>query len=114
MIMNSKNNSTTQPKNYFSLVISMLIGAVLGLVVISVFVFGVDEPNPAWGKYWMVRPLIITPLVGAMGGVFFHTMKYLGSKMRFNKTLVIIIGLLGFAVALWIGIVLGLDGTLWD
>ncbi len=92
----------------------MLIGAALGFMVISVFVFGVDEPNPAWGKYWMIRPLIITPLVGAMGGLFFFVMKYLSSKMRFNKTLAIIIGLLGLTVALWIGIVLGLDGTMWD
>jgi len=112
--MTSKNNSTTQPNSQISLVISMLIGAILGLIVISVFVFGVDEPNPAWGKYWMIRPLIITPLVGAMGGLFFYMMNYLSSKMRFNKTWAFIIGLLGLTVALWIGIVLGLDGTMWD
>lgn len=91
----------------------MLIGAGIGLLLISFFVFGVDNPNPAWPKFWYIRPLIITPIAAAMGGAFFAFMEYQASR-GFNKTLAVLVGLIGFLVALWLGTVLGLDGTMWN
>ena len=92
----------------------MLIGAMIGLMLISLFVFGVDDPKPEWGKFWMIKPLIITPLAGAMGGLFFYFMNYISSRGGINKTLAIILSIIVFIIGLWLGIVLGLNGTMWD
>ena len=112
--MTQKNNLTRQPNLRVSFGRSMLIGAAVGLILISLFVFNVSDPKPEWGKFWRIRPLLITPLAGAMGGLFYGFMNYLSLKSGFNKALAIIIGLIVFIVALWLGIVLGLDGTLWN
>lgn len=112
--MTQKNNLTEQPKNQVSAGKPMLIGAVIGLILISMFVFGVDDPKPEWGKRWMIRPLIIVPVAGAMGGLFFYLMNYLSSRGSFNKTLAIILSVVVFIIGLWLGVVLGLDGTMWN
>ncbi|MFB9864370.1 potassium transporter KefB [Rufibacter immobilis] len=91
----------------------MMIGAGIALLVISFFVFGVDAPHPDWGKYWRVRPLIVTPLAGAMGGAFYTFMVYQSSR-GFNRTLAILLSLIVYIVGLWLGIVAGLDTTMWD
>jgi hypothetical protein len=91
----------------------MLIGAGIALLVISFFVFGVDQANSEWGKFWMIRPLIITPLAGAMGGAFYFFMDYQSSR-GFNKILAILLCIVVYLIGLWLGVVLGLDGTMWD
>lgn len=91
----------------------MLIGAGIALVPIVLLLSSVDHPDPAWPRYWMVRPLIIVPLSGAGGGAFFH----LVNPMRFpgwKKLGAIFLCVLVFIIGLWMGTVLGLDGTLWD
>jgi len=107
------NNSATQPNQNLSLAKPILIGALIAFLVISVFVFGVDNANPAWGKYWMIRPLIITPLAGAMGGAFYAFMNYQAER-GFNRTLAILLSLVVFIIGLWLGVVLGLKGTMWN
>ena len=91
----------------------MLVGAGIALLVISFFVFGVDQPHPEWGKLWRIKPLIITPLAGALGGAFYAFMEYQSSR-GLNRAVAIILSLLVYLVALWLGIVLGLNGTMWD
>lgn len=113
MAQTQKNDTTNEQIHQLSLIKPMLIGALVGLILISVFVFGVDEPNPAWGEFWMIKPLILTPVIGAMGGLFYYFMNYL-TTTGFNRTWAIIIGVLGFIIAQWLGIVLGLNGTMWD
>jgi hypothetical protein len=93
--------------------IPILVGAGIALFVISFFVFGVDHPKPEWGKYWMIRPLIITPLAGAMGGVFYLIMDYQSTK-GFNRTFAIALSVVVYLIGLWLGTVLGLAGTMWD
>lgn len=112
--MTLKNNLKEQSQSQLSAGKSMLIGAMIGLMLISLFVFGVDDPKPEWGKFWMIKPLIITPLAGAMGGLFFYFMNYISSKGGINKTLAIILSIIVFIIGLWLGIVLGLNGTMWD
>lgn len=92
----------------------MLAGGAIGLAIISLFVFGIDTPDPAWGKFWRIRPLLITPLAGATGGAcnYFITRYYRIAGM--NKILAMILSAIIFLVGLWLGIILGLDGTLWD
>lgn len=90
------------------------IGAAAGLVVISFFVFGVDNPNPEWGKYWRIRPLVITPIAGAGAGLFYHLMGYMRNQSGWASVAGWILSILGCFVALWLGTVLGLDGTMWN
>ena len=111
--MTQRNNLTTQPNQPVSLAKPILLGAAIGLIVISFFLVGVDEPNPEWGKLWMIRPLIITPIAGAMGGAFYYFINHWSSK-GLNKTATLILSLIVFIVGLWMGVVLGLDGTLWN
>ncbi|MEO5650838.1 MAG: hypothetical protein ABIR03_13070 [Ginsengibacter sp.] len=70
--MKQRNHLTTRTNQPASLAKPILIGAGIALIVISFFVFGVDEPHLEWGKFWMVRPLIITPLAGAWVVHFTH------------------------------------------
>lgn len=111
--MTQQNVSQNQPVRPLSFAKPMLLGAGIAFVVISFFVFGVDEPHPEWGKFWMIRPLIVTPLAGAMGGAFYALMDYLSFR-GFNRTLAILLSIFVYFIGLWLGIVLGLDGTLWD
>ena len=111
--MTVSNNSTSHPNQPVLLFKPMLVGAGIALLVISFFIFGVDEPHPEWGKFWMFRPLIITPLAGATGGAFYSFMKYQSSR-NFNRTLANLLSIVVYLIGLWMGIVLGLDGTMWD
>jgi hypothetical protein len=108
-----QSNLTTKPDQPLSLATPVLIGAGVGLILISVFVFGVDKPDPEWGKYWRIRPLIVTPIAGAMGGAFYYLMDHLVSK-GLNRTVAVILSLIVFVIGLWLGTVLGLAGTMWN
>jgi hypothetical protein len=111
--MTAKNNLTT-PLNTAVLVRRMLIGAAIGLVIILFFVLGTKNPQPEWGKYWMVRPLIITPLAGAMAGLCNYFLDSLRNQGGSKKIIANILMVLIYAIGLWMGTILGLDGTLWD
>ena len=111
--MTKQDQFQNQSLQTASFVKPVLVGAGIALLVISFFVFGVDTPHPDWPQYWQVRPLIITPLAGACGGAFYAFMEYQAAR-GFNRTLAIIIGFVGFIIALWLGTILGLDGTMWN
>lgn len=102
------------PVHSSTIIKRIIYGGVIALILISFFLSTVDEPKPEWGKFWMVRPLIIVPLAGAMGGIFYHYMDSLRSRGGWVTVAAIIIGLLGYIIILWLGTVLGLDGTLWN
>ncbi len=94
----------------------VLVGAAIALTLICVFLFaGNITTQPEWGNYWKLKPLIIVPLAGAMGGLFFHFMNnLLWLQVSWKKILAIIIGCVGYVFTIWIGTVLGLNGTLWN
>ena len=112
--MTQQNELTRQPIDQGSLGKRILAGAGIGLLLISFFLFSVKEPDPEWGKLWMIRPLIIVPLAGAMGAVCNYFIVNFRKRAGINKTVTMIVSVLVFIVGLWMGIVLGLDGTLWD
>lgn len=91
----------------------MLQGAGIALVAISLFLVG-TESEPDWPELWFLRPLLIVPAAGAMGGVFYYFMDHLRVMGGWQKALGILLSLLGYLVILWLGTVLGLAGTLWD
>jgi hypothetical protein len=114
MIMTQNSNVTTQPIPPGSLGKRMLVGAGIGLLLISLFLSGVKNPNPEWGKFWMIRPLIIVPLAGAMGGLCNYYLVHFHDRFGVNKPVAIIASVLVFIIGLWLGFVLGLEGTLWN
>src|SRR5688572_27368608 len=109
----TQTNDSISPPRQISRGKRMLIGATIGLAVISLFIFP-GEANPLWGKFWMIRPLIITPFAGAMGGLCNHLLLRYYFLIGMNKTVAWIVSIIIFIIGLWMGIVLGLDGTLWD
>ena len=92
----------------------MLIGWLIGLVIISSFVFRVHDPDPAWGRFWIIRPLIVTPLAASFGFLSFFLKDYIKPISDTGKIAVFILSRVSFLIALWMGIILGLDGTLWN
>jgi len=111
--MTLKNYSIPQIKTS-SIIKTMLIGAAIGLALISLMVFSVDEPNPEWGRFWMIRPLIITPLAAAFGALSFFLKDFVRPESDLMRLVVILLSIFAFIIALWMGSVLGLDGTLWN
>ena len=112
--MNKTNNLTALKNNPKAIIRSMLTGGLIGLIIISLFVFTVDHPHPEWGKLWRIRPLIVTPLSGALGGLVFFSIPFMLPQSRWKKVLAIVLGLVVFVIGLWLGIVLGLAGTMWN
>ncbi len=106
-------NSKTHGNPPVLLIKPVLIGAGIGLLVILFFLFGA-EGRPEWGSLWKLRPLIVTPLAGATGGAFYYFMDQLRHKNGVNPTVAVILSLVVFIIGLWMGIVLGLAGTMWN
>lgn len=96
------------------LVKNMLLGTGIGLALIGLFLFNTDEPNPDWHELWMIRPFVIVPFAGAMGGLFFTFMEPWRRKTGWTKAGAYLLCLLVFLIGLFMGIVLGLDGTYWN
>ena len=112
--MTQQNKLTTQQIHRGSLGKRMAQGAAIALILISVFLFSVDEPDPNWPKLWMLKPLFIVPVAGALGGVFYYYMDQLRYQGGWKNVLANILSLVGYLVVLWLGTVLGLNGTLWN
>ena len=111
--MTPKNAIRLFPINFSSLILRMTLGGLIGLMLIAVFLYPSD-PNPEWGRFWWVRPFIIVPFAGAMGGAFNYIVSQQTFTRRWVKIAAIIFSLFVFLVGLWMGFVLGLDGTYWD
>ncbi len=112
--MTTEKNPTATTIHPAAFVKPMLIGAGIALALIALFLSGVDNPNPAWPKYWMVRPLIVVPLAGAAGGAFYAFMRPMREQGGWITALAYVLCIVVFIIGLWMGSVLGLDGTLWN
>jgi hypothetical protein len=112
--MTHANNLTAPSGQSGSLLKRMLIGAAIALVVIAIFILPIKHPRAEWGQYWMLKPFIITPLSGAMGGLVAHFMIHLRNQYGWNKILTFLMTAIICVIGLWMGIVLGLNGTLWN
>lgn len=112
--MTQTNNLPTKSIHPVSVAKPMIIGAIIGLAVILVFLFSAGAGRPEWGAYWRIRPLIITPFAGAMGGLVYYFLGFLRVQGGWKAVLANVASLLIFIIGLWMGIVLGLVGTLWN
>jgi hypothetical protein len=92
----------------------MLQGGAVGLIVIAFFLVGAGEPDPSWSEFWMIRPLLVVPAAGALGGLFYYNMDHLRYQGGWRTALAYILSLIVFLFVLWLGIILGLAGTMWD
>lgn len=110
----ARRENSTHPIHSTPLSKRILVGAGIGFMLIAFFLLGAGEPNPAWPKFWMVKPLLMVPFAGALGGVFYHFMDHLRYGGGWRKVLANILSVLVFITALWLGVVLGLNGTMWD
>jgi hypothetical protein len=107
-------NSTTGPVHSSSLWKRILWGGGIAFLLISFFLLGAGEPNPAWPKFWWIQPLVVVPLAGATGGLFYHLMDRFRSQGGWKKAVATIVSILVYIIGLWLGTVLGLNGTMWD
>lgn len=91
-------------------------GAGVAFILIAFFLISAGEPSPdpGWPRFWVIRPLVIVPFAGALGGLFYYNMDHLRDQGGRRKVLANVLSLLVFLVVLWLGTVLGLDGTWWD
>ncbi|WP_346317632.1 hypothetical protein [Chitinophaga sp. YIM B06452] len=110
----TNENTSTRPLHPVSLTKRMLLGAAIALALITAFLISAGEGDPAWPRFWMVRPLVIVPLAGATGGAFFYFMDHLRHHGGWRAVLGIVLGVIVYIFGLWLGTVLGLDGTYWD
>lgn len=108
-------NATTSHSDHGALKRRILIGAGIATALILFFLITAGEPNPEWGKFWRIKPLIIVPLAGAFGGGLFHyILQYIGGQKAWTRIVALLIGTIAFVFTIWIGTVLGLNGTYWD
>lgn len=112
--MTQESKSPNQPVHPASVGKRMLQGAAIGLLLISFFLLGAGEPDPDWPTFWMIKPLLVVPAAGALGGVFFYNMDHLRCQGGWREVFAYALSMLVFLVVLWLGIVLGLNGTMWD
>ena len=112
--MSQQENTTTASIHSAPLSKRILQGAGIALVLISLFLYSAGEPNPEWPKFWMVKPLVIVPIAGALGGVFYYFMDHLRFQGGWIRVLAVLLSLFGYVIALWLGTVLGLNGTMWN
>ncbi|MDB5144598.1 MAG: potassium transporter KefB [Mucilaginibacter sp.] len=92
----------------------MLAGAGIGLVVIAFLVIAAGKGNPAWGDYWMIKPLLLTPLLGAVTGACYDATEPLRRLQGWLGKLFFVLSFVGYFIGLWLALVLGLAGTMWN
>jgi hypothetical protein len=115
MIMTeNKETSITVTIRWKSMGKCMLVGASIAFVLIAIFIAPVVlKPNPDWSPLWFIRPLIVVPFAGAMGGVFYYLMSSVRQQGGWKKALALVASFIVYVIGLWMGTVLGLVGTLW-
>jgi hypothetical protein len=92
----------------------IIIGAGIGLLLTMLFIRTAEAGNPVWPKGWVVRPLLILPLASATGGAFAYYLIQLTTGGGWRRVLAIVLSLVIYLVGLWMGFVIGFDGTLWN
>jgi hypothetical protein len=107
-------NLTKKPLFTDRLAKRMMIGAAIGLVMVSFFVIVAGKGRPEWGDYWRIKPLLLTPVLGAIVGLCYDVTEPLRQIKGWIGTLFFVLSLLGYAIGLWMGLILGLNGTLWN
>jgi len=107
-------NRIKEQTSRFPLQACLVIGAVIGLILMGLFLSGVSNPDPAWGGTWMLRPLVFIANAGAGGGAVYYLLNRNPNRRGWRAVAFVALGIIVYIAALFFGAVLGLDGTLWD
>ena len=111
----TKQTSFKERKIFTNLLSSrMLLTGGIGLVVVSVFVIGAGKGEQAWGHYWQIKPLLLTPLLSAIIGLLYDLTEPLRKLKGIIGIVFSILSVLAVLVGIFISLVLGLNGTMWD
>jgi len=92
----------------------MLLGGAIALAMVGFFVVTAGQGDPSWGPYWRVKPLLLTPFLGAVVGLFFDLSQPLRDIKGWLGKVFLVLSLLGFFIGLWMSMILGLAGTMWN
>ena len=110
----TQGNNLLQTIDRAALAKRMIIGGLFALILMIIFLWGVDHPRPEWGKFWKVRPFLVITFAGATGGACNYFISRLLNKSVAQKIIAAILSFIVFVFGMWMGTVLGLAGTLWD
>lgn len=112
--MTALHHTTKEPINRKTLAVWMLLGALPAVSLMSLLVFGVDDPKPEWGPYWVIRPLVVITFAGATGGACLYFInRFFGNGVG-RRIAAVVLSTIVYLFGLWMGTVIGCDGTLWD
>lgn len=111
--MTQKSELMEHPFNRSALGKRMLIGAIIAFALMAVLIGGVNG-RPEWGEYWKIRPLVVISFAGAAGGACSYLIERWISPIGWRRVLAITVSLIVYIFGLWMGTVLGLNGTLWN
>lgn len=92
----------------------LLIGAGIALLIVGFFVIAAGKGKPAWGAYWFIKPVLLSPFLGAATGLCYDVTAPLRRLKGWLGKLFSVLSLLGFFIGQWLGLVLGLAGTMWN
>ena len=112
--MTETNTSTPVTVHPVSLPKRLMQGALLAFILITIFLLTTGKADPTWGKFWMIRPVVIVTAAGAVGGAFYYFMDLLCYQGGWKKIVAIALSVVVYIFGLWIGTILGFDGTMWD
>ncbi len=106
-----ENSLINQPRMYPRF---LLLGAGINLIINVLFITDLDTTNSAWSPFWMVKPLTLGPLITGLGAMLaFYVVKFLINQ-NISKYISYFSFVAIFIISIWLGIVLGFNGTLWD
>jgi hypothetical protein len=112
--MTMTHDPAREPVFSTSFIKSVIFGGGFAFALMAFFLYTAGEPHPDWGPLWRIRPLLVITVAGAIGGAFWHFMLSAARRGGWRKFLRFLLGMLLYLIALWLGSVLGLDGTYWD
>jgi len=112
--MTQNQNLSAGPVQPVQLGKRMFWGVIPAFLIVMAFLWSVSgKDDPAWGNYWMIRPIVIMCFAGAVGGAVYAFLDGLRMQLHWNRTLIIILCFIIYLFGLWMGMVLGFNGTYW-
>ena len=92
----------------------MFVGGIISLLLISFFVISAGKGNPVWGEYWRIKPLLLTPILGALVGLCYDVTQPLREMKGGAGRVFLVLSFVGYGIGIFMSLVLGMNGTMWD
>ena len=92
----------------------VLLGFALGLFIASMLIHNVSFPKLSWGPNWYIKPMLVLSFVASIGSIPFYFANQYEASNHSKKILAYLGATLFLLFFIWIGIILGFDGTIWN